>query len=50
MLEVWHARADGGSAAAEPVEDGAAGIVWLATPPDDCATGGFFRDGEPIAF
>jgi NAD(P)-dependent dehydrogenase (short-subunit alcohol dehydrogenase family) len=32
------------------VEDGAAGIVWLATLPDDGPTGGFFRDGKPIAF
>jgi NAD(P)-dependent dehydrogenase (short-subunit alcohol dehydrogenase family) len=32
------------------VEDGAAGIVWLATLPDDGPTGGFFRDGEPVVF
>jgi NAD(P)-dependent dehydrogenase (short-subunit alcohol dehydrogenase family) len=36
--------------AQKPVEDGAAGIVWLATLPDDGATGGFFRDGKAIAF
>lgn len=36
--------------AQKPVEDGAAGIVWLATLPDDGPTGGFFRDGQPIAF
>ena len=36
--------------AQKPVEDGAAGIVWLATLPDDGPTGGFFRDGKPIAF
>ncbi len=36
--------------ATKPVEDGAAGIVWLATLPDDGPTGGFFRDGEPVAF
>ena len=36
--------------AQKPVEDGAAGIVWLATLPDDGPTGGFFRDGTPIAF
>ena len=28
----------------------ASGIVWLATLPDDGPTGGFFRDGKPIAF
>jgi NAD(P)-dependent dehydrogenase (short-subunit alcohol dehydrogenase family) len=36
--------------AKKPVEDGAAGVVWLATLPDDGPTGGFFRDGEPVAF
>jgi NAD(P)-dependent dehydrogenase (short-subunit alcohol dehydrogenase family) len=36
--------------ATKTVEDGAAGIVWLATLPDDGPTGGFFRDGKPVAF
>ena len=36
--------------AKKPVEDGAAGVVWLATLPDDGPTGGFFRDGKAIAF
>jgi NAD(P)-dependent dehydrogenase (short-subunit alcohol dehydrogenase family) len=36
--------------AQKPVEDGAAGIVWLATLPDDGPTGGFFRDGAPVVF
>ena len=36
--------------ATKSVEDGAAGVVWLATLPDDGPTGGFFRDGEPVAF
>jgi NAD(P)-dependent dehydrogenase (short-subunit alcohol dehydrogenase family) len=36
--------------ARKPVEDGAAGIVWLATLPDDGPSGGFFRDGKPVAF
>jgi NAD(P)-dependent dehydrogenase (short-subunit alcohol dehydrogenase family) len=36
--------------ATKPVDEGAAGIVWLATLPDDGPTGGFFRDGKPIAF
>jgi NAD(P)-dependent dehydrogenase (short-subunit alcohol dehydrogenase family) len=36
--------------ATKSVEDGAAGIVWLATLPDDGPTGGFFRDGNPVAF
>jgi NAD(P)-dependent dehydrogenase (short-subunit alcohol dehydrogenase family) len=36
--------------ASKSVEDGAAGIVWLATLPDDGPTGGFFRDGKAVAF
>jgi NAD(P)-dependent dehydrogenase (short-subunit alcohol dehydrogenase family) len=36
--------------ATKTVEDGASGIVWLATLPDDGPTGGFFRDGKQIAF
>ena len=36
--------------AQKPVEDGAAGVVWLATLPDDGPSGGFFRDGKPVAF
>jgi NAD(P)-dependent dehydrogenase (short-subunit alcohol dehydrogenase family) len=35
--------------ATKPAEEAAAGIVWLATLPDDGPTGGFFRDGQPIA-
>jgi NAD(P)-dependent dehydrogenase (short-subunit alcohol dehydrogenase family) len=36
--------------AKKPVEDAAAGIVHLATLPDDGPTGGFFRDGKPVTF
>jgi NAD(P)-dependent dehydrogenase (short-subunit alcohol dehydrogenase family) len=36
--------------ASKPVHEGAAGIVWLATLADDGPTGGFFRDGRPVAF
>lgn len=36
--------------AKKSVQDGAAGIVWLATLPDDGPTGGFFRDGKPVPF
>jgi NAD(P)-dependent dehydrogenase (short-subunit alcohol dehydrogenase family) len=36
--------------ARKPVQEGAAGIVWLATLGDDGPTGGFFRDGRPVAF
>lgn len=33
-----------------PVADGAGGIVWAADLDDDGPTGGFFRDGRPIAW
>ena len=33
---------------ARPVADGAAGVVWAATLPDDGPSGGFFRDGRPV--
>lgn len=33
---------------ARPVPEGAAGIVWAATLPDDGPTGGFFRDAQPL--
>ena len=36
--------------ATKTVEDGAGGVVWLATLPDDGPTGGFFRDGKQIDF
>jgi NAD(P)-dependent dehydrogenase (short-subunit alcohol dehydrogenase family) len=35
---------------ARPVSAGAKGIVWAATLPDDGPSGGFFRDGEPLAW
>ncbi|HEY7722756.1 MAG TPA: SDR family NAD(P)-dependent oxidoreductase [Pedococcus sp.] len=35
---------------ARPVADGAAGVVWAATLPDDGPTGGFFRDGQPLGW
>lgn len=33
---------------ARPVADGAAGIVWAATLPQDGPRGGFFRDTKPL--
>ncbi len=33
-----------------PIPEGAAGIVWAATLPDDGPTGGFFRDEAPLAW
>lgn len=35
---------------ARPVNEGAAGIVWAATLPQDGPTGGFFRDGQPLSW
>jgi len=44
----WVRTGMGGPDATRSVEQGAAGIVWAATLPDDGPSGGFFRDGEPI--
>jgi NAD(P)-dependent dehydrogenase (short-subunit alcohol dehydrogenase family) len=41
---------DMGGPGGRPIEEGAEGIVWAATLPDDGPTGGFFRDGRPIAW
>ncbi|MGW0657623.1 SDR family NAD(P)-dependent oxidoreductase [Streptodolium elevatio] len=39
---------DMGGPGGRPVRDGAAGIVWAATLPDNGPSGGFFRDGRPL--
>ena len=44
----WVSTKMGGPEAPRSVEEGASGIVWAATLPDDGPTGGFFRDGESI--
>lgn len=44
----WVATAMGGGG--RPVRDGAAGVVWAATLPDGGPSGGFFRDGRPLAW
>jgi NAD(P)-dependent dehydrogenase (short-subunit alcohol dehydrogenase family) len=44
----WVRTRMGGSAAPRSVEEGAGGIVWLATLAADGPTGGFFRDRLPI--
>jgi len=40
----------GGCNAPRGLEEGARGIVWAATLPDEGPTGGFFRDGKPLAW
>ncbi|MEM7126823.1 MAG: SDR family oxidoreductase [Chloroflexota bacterium] len=39
---------DMGGGGGRPVEEGAAGVVWAATLPDDGPTGSFFRDQRQI--
>jgi NAD(P)-dependent dehydrogenase (short-subunit alcohol dehydrogenase family) len=39
---------DMGGAGGRPVAEGAAGVVWAATLPDDGPTGGSFRDGKAV--
>jgi NAD(P)-dependent dehydrogenase (short-subunit alcohol dehydrogenase family) len=45
----WTATDMGGSGG-RPVREGAASVVWGVTLPDDGPTGGFFRDGRPLAW
>ncbi len=44
----WVRTDMGGKEAPRDVTEGAEGIVWAATLPDDGPTGGFFRDGKLI--
>jgi NAD(P)-dependent dehydrogenase (short-subunit alcohol dehydrogenase family) len=46
----WVATEMGGPDAPRTPEEGAAGVVWAATLPEGGPTGGFFRDGEPLAW
>jgi NAD(P)-dependent dehydrogenase (short-subunit alcohol dehydrogenase family) len=46
----WVATEMGGRDAPRSVEEGAASVVWAATLPDAGPTGGFFRDGQPLAW
>jgi NAD(P)-dependent dehydrogenase (short-subunit alcohol dehydrogenase family) len=39
---------DMGGPGGRPVEEGAAGVVWAATLPDDGPSGGFFRDRREV--
>ncbi len=44
----WVRTEMGGPNAERTVEEGATGILWAATLPDDGPSGGVFRDGQPI--
>ena len=46
----WVATEMGGPDAPRTVEEGAASVMWAVTLPDSGPTGGFFRDGEPLAW
>lgn len=46
----WVATEMGGPDAPRTVEEGAESVLWAATLPDNGPTGGFFRDGEPLAW
>ena len=44
----WVRTDMGGPSASRSLEQGASGIVWAATLPEDGPSGGFFRDGKPL--
>jgi NAD(P)-dependent dehydrogenase (short-subunit alcohol dehydrogenase family) len=46
----WVATEMGGPDAPRTVLEGAASVLWAATLPDSGPTGGFFRDGKPLAW
>lgn len=46
----WVATEMGGPAAPRTPAEGATSVVWAATLPGGGPTGGFFRDGEPLAW
>lgn len=46
----WVKTPFGGPGATREVPEGARGVVWLVTRGEDGPSGGFFRDGEPIAW
>ena len=46
----WVRTDMGGAIAPRTVEQGAASVLWAARLPDDGPTGGFFHDGEPVAW
>lgn len=46
----WETTGMGGPNAPRSVEEGAASVMWAATLPDKGPTGGFFRDGAPLAW
>ena len=41
---------DMGGAGGRPVSEGAANVTWAVLLGDDGPTGGFFRDGRPVAW
>ncbi len=41
---------DMGGPGGRPVAEGAASVIWAVDLPDDGPTGGFFRDGRPVAW
>lgn len=46
----WVATEMGGLNAPRTVEEGAASVMWTVMLPDEGPSGGFFRDGEPLAW
>ena len=46
----WVRTDMGGPSATRAIPDGGASIVWAATLPQGGPSGGFFRDGDPIAW
>jgi NAD(P)-dependent dehydrogenase (short-subunit alcohol dehydrogenase family) len=50
MCPGWTRTRMGGESATRTPEQAAEAAAWLATLPDDGPSGGFYRDGQPIAW
>ncbi|MEZ4465082.1 MAG: hypothetical protein R3F43_11450 [bacterium] len=46
----WVRTDMGGRHATRGLDEGIAGILWAANLPADGPNGGFFRDGQPLAW
>ena len=46
----WVRTDMGGSEADRSIEESVPGIIWAATLPEDGPSGGFFRDGQALAW
>jgi NAD(P)-dependent dehydrogenase (short-subunit alcohol dehydrogenase family) len=47
---IVNVSSEAGAMGGRPIAEGAASVVWVATLPENGPSGGFFRDGQPLAW